>query len=79
MQEKELRKIYLQFDGTTTVDVGIYEDDVLMQTLTACAQDTKYPCAVKGKNFAIKITQNTADATFRLYGVTIEYKLLTER
>lgn len=80
MVQRELRKLYLQFDGTTTVDVGIYDDnDVLQQTLTDCVQDTKYMCSVKGKNLYIKITQNDADATFKLYGVSVEYNILTER
>jgi len=80
MTQKELRKIYFQFDGATTVDAEIYDDnDVLQQTLTDCTQDTRYMCAVKGKNWYVKIIQNDSDSTFRLYGVTVEYKLLTER
>jgi hypothetical protein len=79
LMEKELREIYLQFDGSTTVTFDIYKDGVLQYTKTGAVQDTMYPVSVKGKNFEVKITQNEADTTFKLYGIIARYKVLTER
>jgi hypothetical protein len=77
--EKELRKLYVQYDGTGTVDVAIYKDGVAQQTTTGVVQDTRYMIATKGKNFEAKVTQATADSTFNLYSITVDYKVLTER